>query len=53
MAEELAFDGVADSAVVTKFVELADVVQNRSSQKKIDIELGIMRGGLLREAAQT
>jgi len=31
VAEELAFDGVADGALVTKLIEFADVVQNRGS----------------------
>src|SRR6266700_3629254 len=53
VAEELAFDGVADGAVVAEFVEFANVVQNRGGQQQIKIKLRIMRGGLFREAAQT
>ncbi len=53
VAEELAFDGVADGPFVAQLVEFADVVQNRGSQQQINVELGIVRGDLLREATQT
>ena len=53
VAEELAFDGVADSAFVAEFVELADIVEHRRGEKKIDVQLGIVRGSLLGEPAQT
>src|SRR2546421_2128123 len=53
VAEELAFNGVADSTVVAKFVELADIVENRGGEQKIDVKLGIVRGGLPGENAQT
>src|SRR5205823_13141697 len=53
VAEELAFNGVADSTVVAKFVELADIVENRGGEQKIDVKLGIVRGGLPGETAQT
>ena len=53
MAEELAFDGVADGAVIAEFVEFAEVMENRGSEEKIDVELGIVRGGLPGETAQT
>src|SRR6266704_1931795 len=52
VAEELAFDGVADGAFVAEFVELADVMQNRGGEEKINVELGVMRGGLPGKAAQ-
>src|SRR5438477_1689037 len=53
VAEKLAFDGVADGALVAKFVELADVVEHRGGEEKIDVQLRIMRGSLFGEAAQT
>src|SRR6266851_2991478 len=53
VAEELAFDGVGDGAVVAELVELADVVENCRGQQQIDVKLRIMRGDLFREAAQT
>src|SRR6266403_4408260 len=52
VAEELAFDGVADGALVAKFVELADVVQNRGRQQQINVELRVVGSDLPREAAQ-
>src|SRR5260370_35056056 len=52
VAEKLAFDGVADSALETKFVELADVVENRGGGQQINVKLGIVRGGLFAEAQQ-
>ncbi len=52
MAEELAFDGVADGALVAKFVELTDVVQNRGRQQQINVELRVVDSDLPREAAQ-
>src|SRR6266705_5057561 len=53
VAEELAFHGVGDGAVVAKLIELADVVENCRGQQQINVKLRIMRGGLFREAAQT
>src|ERR1700674_5043394 len=52
VAEELTFGGVGDGAVVTKLVELPDVVKDRGGQQEIEVELRIMRGGLLRQAAE-
>src|SRR6266568_3592742 len=53
VAEELAFDGVADGAFVAELVELANVVKNRGGQQQINVELGIMCGDLFREPTQT
>src|SRR6266581_438 len=53
VAEELAFNGVGDGAVVAKLIEFADVVENCRGQQQIDVKLRIMRGDLLREAAQS
>ncbi len=52
VAEELAFDGVTDSAFIAKFVKLPDIMQNRGGQQQINVELGIMGSDLLCEAAQ-
>src|SRR5260370_23472902 len=52
VAEELTLGGVADRAFVAKFIELADVVEQGGDQKKIDIELGIVRGDLFGQATQ-
>src|SRR6266571_2905322 len=53
VAEELAFHGVGDGAVVAKLIEFANVVENCRCQEQINVKLRIMRGGLFREAAQT
>jgi len=53
VAEELSFDGVADGAVVAELVEFADVVEDGGGKQEIEVELGIMRGGELGEAAKT
>ncbi len=53
VAEELAFVGVGDGAVVAEFIEFADIVEHGGHQKKIDIKLGIVRGDLFGQAAET
>ncbi len=52
VAEELAFGGVADGALVAEFVEFADVVKHSGGEEQIEIELGVVSGQLLGEAAE-
>src|SRR6266567_124132 len=53
VAEELAFDGVADGALVAELVELANIVKNCCGQQQINVQLGIVPGDLFREPTQT
>ena len=53
MTEELAFGGVADSTFKAKFIEFADVVEQSGHQKKIDIQLGIVRGDLFGQSTES
>src|SRR6202162_6678601 len=52
MAEQSAFRGVADGTVVAEFFELANVVEHRSSEEKVDIEFEIVRGDLRGQATE-
>ena len=42
VAEELAFGGVADGALVAEFVELADVVEDGGGEEQVDVELSVV-----------
>src|SRR5271155_1534116 len=53
VAQKLALRRVTNGAVVAKFVELANVVQYGYGQEQVRIELGIMIGCQLRQAAKT
>src|SRR5947209_7432908 len=44
VTEQLARRGVADGALVAEFFEFADIVQNRSGEKQIEVELRIVSG---------
>jgi len=52
VAEELAFDGVADGALVAKFVELTDVVQKSRPSAANQRRAPVVDSDLPREAAQ-
>src|SRR5882757_5914983 len=52
VAEELAWRGVTNGALVAKLFEFTNVVEDRGGEQKIDIKLRIMSGDATRHAAE-
>src|SRR5258708_3469311 len=52
VTEELTRRGVANGALVAKLFELADVMEDRGGEQKVDIKLRIMRGDAPGHAAE-
>src|SRR5579864_2236416 len=51
MAEQLAFGGVAKTAIVAQLVDLADIVQHGTGEEKIEIH-AVMRRGVPAQLAE-
>ena len=52
VAEQLAGGGVADGAFVAELFEFADVVEDGGGEEQVEVELAIMGGDLLGQAAE-
>jgi hypothetical protein len=49
VAQQLTLGAVTEAAIVSEFGHLADIVQNRTRQQKIEVDITVVRGG---DAAQ-
>ncbi len=52
MAEQLALGGIAETALIAEFVNLADIVQHHAGDQQVQIDAGIMRRCRFRQPAK-
>src|SRR5689334_22258812 len=53
MPQQLSLIGVMNGSLIAQFIELADIVENRSRQQEIEIQFGIVLRGQAAEITQT